>query len=624
MIRWGSHHLLLLLWMLIPLAYGLFALRRRRERRLHKLISPEVVPVLAPDHKPSRARTRNIYWLLAVACCLLALARPQWGFHWEEVKRRGLDVMVLLDTSKSMLTEDIKPNRLQQAKWGIRDLVHKLQGDRIGLVTFAGSSFLQCPLTIDYAAYMMTLDDVYAGIIPRGGTAIGKALSKAIESFEYDTSKADKVVVLVTDGEDHDGNPERLIDELKKKNIRVYAIGVGTLDGDLIPDADKHGHPGFLKDTEGKVVKSTLKENALQKIALATGGLYVRSAPGDFGLEQIYDHGIEQLQRDEQESKMVKIFEDRFVWFLLAGLLLLVIEAFVGYKVFPRKMMQLTVILLLLCGFTFTAQAEEQPDATKLMKQGTMLYQQAERQAAALQTNDPATFAQNTNLQHQAATIMQQFQKAADCFEKSALLAEKNPDLDPAEAWFNKGDAAFRMQQFDDAAEAYQRTLSSQNLALQSRAYYNLGNVVQARVSTNSTPAFEDLLASFGQSMNFYEKGLLLTPDDAELKVNYELMLRNQQSLLAARRVIRTVLQQTKELVKAGQHAEALECLNSFAQNPQAQQALQLDADSQKKHSELQSKISEILNITQRAEKVVDEIKNNRSLNPMITPTLNP
>jgi Ca-activated chloride channel family protein len=329
MIRWGASHWLLLLWALIPVAWIVFFALRRRERRLHRFFDPAVIPVLAPFRKRGRQRTRNIYWLLGLALCLTAFARPQWGFHWQEVKQRGLDIMVVLDTSKSMMAEDIKPNRLQQAKWGIRDLVQKLNGDRIGLVSFAGSSFLQCPLTVDYAAFLMTLDDIYAGIIPRGGTAIENALREAMDSFEYDTD-ADRAIILVTDGEDHEGDPTRLIEDLQKRNIRVYAVGVGSLEGDLIPMTDREGHMTFLKDQEGKVIKSALQEDALQKLALETDGVYVRSAPGDFGLERIYDRGIDKLQRDEQESRMVKEYEDRFMWFLGAAFILLAWECILG------------------------------------------------------------------------------------------------------------------------------------------------------------------------------------------------------------------------------------------------------------------------------------------------------
>jgi Ca-activated chloride channel family protein len=329
--NWGNPQWLYALWLMIPLIWLVLFLIRRREARLCQIADEKVLPVLIPGRLPKRYRTRQFVWLGAVALCLLALAQPQWGFRWEEVRRRGLDIMVVLDTSRSMLAEDIKPNRLQQAKWGIRDLMRQLKGDRLGLIPFAGSSFLQCPLTIDYAAFAMTLDDIYAGIIPRGGTAITQALKKAIESFE-NSGDADRAIVLITDGEDHEGNPLSLLDDLKKKNIKVYCIGVGTLDGDLIPGEAESGQTGFLKDRAGQVVKSALHEDVLQKLSIGTGGAYVRSAPGDLGLERVFKESITNLKRDERESRMAKMYEERFMWVLGLALGLLVLESFISDK----------------------------------------------------------------------------------------------------------------------------------------------------------------------------------------------------------------------------------------------------------------------------------------------------
>lgn len=321
--KWGYPELLPWLLLLLPLAWLVMALARRHQQRLQRLIATELIPVLAPELDRRRLRRRNVLWLMAFSFAALSLARPQWGFQWQEMKRRGLDIVVVLDTSRSMLTQDIKPDRLQQAKWGIRDLVRKLKGDRIGLVTFAGSSFLECPLTMDYAAFLMTLDDVYVGIIPKGGTAIAQALRTAADSFKEET-QADRAIVLITDGEDHEGNPLSLVGDLKKQNIRVYAVGVGTAEGELIPD---DSGSGFVKDREGNVVKSALHEDVLGQLAIQTDGAYVRSAAGDFGLDRIFDEGIAQLKRDEQDARMIKAYEDRFTWPLGLSILALAAEA---------------------------------------------------------------------------------------------------------------------------------------------------------------------------------------------------------------------------------------------------------------------------------------------------------
>ena len=325
--KWGNVQLLVWLPLAIPLAWALFALLRRRRAALAQLVDPALLGVLAPAWNPARAKSRLVLRILALALLVLALARPQWGFRWEEVRRQGLDLVVALDTSRSMMASDIKPTRLQQAKWGIRDLLRNLRGDRVGLVPFAGSSILQCPLTIDYAAFAMTLDDVYSGIIPKGGTAIEQALRTAVAAFPADRT-ADRVILLITDGEDHEGDPLALLPELKEKGIRVYTIGIGTLEGEMVPAGDGQG--GYFKDRQGQIVKTALKEDVLQRLALGTGGTYVRSAPGDTGLERVFNESIANLKRSEQENRTAKIYEERFVWPIVAALLLLAWEALLG------------------------------------------------------------------------------------------------------------------------------------------------------------------------------------------------------------------------------------------------------------------------------------------------------
>jgi Ca-activated chloride channel family protein len=319
--KWNNPDFLIWLLALLPLLLITGLMIVRREKLLTRMAEKSLWASMLPGHSIKRRRIRNLLRVLALALAMIALARPQWGFKWEEVRQRGLSIIVALDTSKSMLAQDIKPNRLQQAKWGVRDLVKELKGDRIGLVAFAGDAFLQCPTTIDYAAFLMMLDDVYAGIIPIGGTDIFQALEEAIDSFDQETV-ADKVIILISDGEGHTGDPLKLLPRLKEEKIRVFAIGVGTLEGTIIDTSD-----GLVKDSKGNVIKSSLNESMLEHIAFETGGFYVRSAPGDFGLERVYQQGIAELQREERESRMAKIWQERFPWFVGAALLVLVIEA---------------------------------------------------------------------------------------------------------------------------------------------------------------------------------------------------------------------------------------------------------------------------------------------------------
>lgn len=322
--HWGNPIYLHLLWVWALAALLLWRLARWRQNRLHQLADASALARLAPDWRPERMQRRLLVWLAALLLIVLALARPQWGSRWEEVKRRGLDLLVALDTSRSMLAQDLKPTRLQQAKWGVRDLVHQLRGDRIGLVNFAGTSYLQCPLTIDYAAFLMTLDDALVGSVPRGGTAIAQALETALEAFRKQ-SEGERVLLLISDGEDHEGHPLALLDELRKEHIRIYAVGMGTTEGELLPAPA--GQAGFQKDEQGRVIKSSLQEDTLSKLALETGGAYVRAVPGDTGLERLFNEHIKPLARQEGEARLLKVYEDRAGWFLAGALLLLVVEA---------------------------------------------------------------------------------------------------------------------------------------------------------------------------------------------------------------------------------------------------------------------------------------------------------
>ncbi|MEI8207546.1 MAG: VWA domain-containing protein, partial [Kiritimatiellales bacterium] len=247
--RFGAPEFIKWLLLIIPVVVLFIWMHRQRAVRLARLISSSVWETVIPGHSRKSGRRRIVLRLLALLCIGLALTRPQWGSHWEEVKQRGLDIIVVLDTSKSMLAEDIKPNRLKQAQWAVRDFVKQLKGDRIGLVAFAGSSFLQCPVTVDYAAFTMMLDDIYAGIIPRGGTAIEQALKTAADSFDT-KSEADRVIILITDGEDHEGDPMRMAEQLRKDKIKLFSIGVGTLEGELVPSTE-----GYVKNPQGQVVK---------------------------------------------------------------------------------------------------------------------------------------------------------------------------------------------------------------------------------------------------------------------------------------------------------------------------------------------------------------------------------
>jgi len=330
--HWADPQKLHWLWALVPVAALLVLAQYRYRTMLYRLVQAPVQHVVLRGTSQQRHRNALLLWMAAFLLLLLSLAGPQWGFHWQQVERRGLNILIALDVSKSMLATDFKPTRLQQAKWGIADLVRELHGDRIGLLVFAGTSHLICPLTFDYDAFMMLLDDVSVETIPRGGTAIENAIRHALRVLQKQSPDADRVLVLLTDGEDHEGNPLSTTSDLRKSGIKVFAVGVGTPEGDLIPLTDSNGNSYYLKDRNGNVVKSRLREDHLQRLAEATGGIYVRAAPGDIGLTRLYRQYISHLRSARLKSRRIKVYHHRYPLFIAAATVILVLEAALRLK----------------------------------------------------------------------------------------------------------------------------------------------------------------------------------------------------------------------------------------------------------------------------------------------------
>ncbi len=455
--KFGAPEFIKWLLLIIPLVVLFIWMHRQRAARLAKLIASSAWETVIPGHTRKSGLRRMVLRMLALLCIGLALTRPQWGSKWEEVKQRGLDIIVVLDTSKSMLTEDIKPNRLKQAQWAVRDFVKQLKGDRIGLVAFAGSSFLQCPVTIDYAAFIMMLDDLYAGIIPRGGTAIEQALKKAADSFDA-KSEADRVILLITDGEDLEGDPMRMAEQLRKDNIKLFSIGVGTLDGDLIPTSE-----GYVKNPQGQVVKSSLNEGLLEKLARETGGFYVRSAPGDFGLDRIYKLGISSLQRGEQETRLAKVYEERFGWFAAAALFFLLAEGLFR----PAAIL---VFLMLL-----SAPPANAVEWAKAYKKGDY----------------------------------------TNAFQSLEKTVEKFPDIGN----YNRGNVLYRQKDFQSSEKAFATAAAlTQDNKLKQKALYNRGTALMAGTPSQTNAVYDIAM----QAADLFEQALGIDPKDDAAKQNFE------------------------------------------------------------------------------------------------------
>ena len=313
------------LLLLVPLA-GLFLwwARRRREADLARLGNPALVQRLSSTVNWRGRRWRDALWLAVLALMLIGLARPQWGTETQVVEQEGIQVMVALDVSNSMLAQDIKPDRLSRAKMEIADLMSRLGGDEIGLVLFSGASFVQFPLTSDYATAMTFLDNARPEVISRPGTAIGDAIRTAMTGFDANRA-SQKVIVLITDGEDHGGDALSMAERAAEQGILIYAIGFGSPEGEPIPEYDARGEAvGFRKDQHGEVVLSRLDEATLRQIAGVGGGKVFRATAGGSELTALVDE-LGALQKAALSSQ-TKIFGiERFQIFLLAALVMMVI-----------------------------------------------------------------------------------------------------------------------------------------------------------------------------------------------------------------------------------------------------------------------------------------------------------
>ncbi|MCK5256895.1 MAG: VWA domain-containing protein [Deltaproteobacteria bacterium] len=328
--KFGSLNYLFFLWVIpVMVVFYVYAFRKR-DKMLALFCGKELVGELVPDFKKGRRLIKALLILMGIILGIFALTRPQWGFHWEEIKRVGVDVMVAIDVSESMLAEDVKPNRLERAKREVIDLIEMLEGDRIGLIAFAGTSFVQCPLTLDYGACKMFLDYIDTDLIPVPGTAVAEVIRTSLKSFNKRERKS-KALIIITDGEDHEGEPIDAAKEAKKEGIKIFTIGVGREGGAPIPLKDGSG--GFKKDRKGDMVITHLDEITLQKIALETGGSYVRSVTGDMDLDKIYQEGIKQhVEQKQLKSTRKRRWEERFQWFIFFALLFVSVEFFVSER----------------------------------------------------------------------------------------------------------------------------------------------------------------------------------------------------------------------------------------------------------------------------------------------------
>jgi len=304
---------------------------KRKKRLLERFGDIFLIMKNAPYISFARQGGKAAMILGALVFLTITLSRLQCGTHMEMMKREGIDIIVAIDVSNSMLAEDIKPNRISKARQEVRGVLDRLEGDRIGLIAFAGEAFIQCPLTLDYSAAEIFLDVIDVGLIGQQGTAIGDAIRKAKEGFET-MERKHKALILLTDGEDHNTDPVSAAEDARKEGIKIYTVGIGSVLGEPIPVVNRKGERvGFKKDEQGEVIVTKLDEVTLQKIAQLTGGKYYRASAGEMELDRVYEE-ISKMEKKELEGRLLMQYEDRFQFPLLLAILFIVLEFFVSER----------------------------------------------------------------------------------------------------------------------------------------------------------------------------------------------------------------------------------------------------------------------------------------------------
>jgi Ca-activated chloride channel family protein len=488
----------------------------RQRKALEAFISPHLGSELTRSISVSRRRLKRGLFIAAVALAFAALAEPQAGFHWEQVKRRGNDIIFAVDTSRSMLTPDVKPNRLVRAKLAIDDFVGRLGGDAVGLVAFAGSAFLQCPLTLDYGAFHESLAALDTHIIARGGTDISSAI-RAAQSALRNRAGSDKVLILVTDGEDLEGDAlDTAKAAFKQDGLKIYTVGVGSANGDLIPlPADQGG--GFLKDNQGRFVRSRLDEPALKALAQATGGSYAPLGAQNQGLEVIYAQALAPLAKHDLESRTEKVYIERYQWPLALCLACLLSSLLVGTR---RRAPSRGMTVSAAGASSGPRAAAAGGAATVACAAFALLLFAAGRPAQA----SPASAA--------SAYRRGDFSQAQHDYSEAAARDPSQPVLK-----FDAGTAAYKAGDFPVAAREFQSSLdasksgSAERLAQQQDAYYNLGNTLYREGQKTEKSDAGKTIETWTGALKAYEAALQLRADDADSKFNRELVNRKLEQL---------------------------------------------------------------------------------------------
>jgi tetratricopeptide (TPR) repeat protein len=534
------------------------------KKTLYRFVSASLAEQLVPHMSAGKRAWKQSFVLGALACLILAIADPQIGTRIEEIKREGIDLFVALDVSLSMKSEDIKPNRLEKAKRDISSLLQKLSGDRVGLIVFAGDAFVQFPLTADYSAADLFLSAVDVDAVPVPGTMIAGAIEVALKSFSTDLP-TQKAIVIVSDGENTEGDVLSATEDAKKAKVKVFTIGMGTPEGAPIPVRPGEGQRGdYKRDGSGSIVLTKLDDSMLQQIAAATGGSYRRASSGGNEIDDIF-RDLAALQKTEFGVKQITGFESRYQYPLAVAILLLMIELTLSERrgkimLMLRRFIPAAPVAVLLLSIplgTFSAQT-----LRSHVSEGNRVYEKG-------RYND------------------------AEVSYKKAL--EKDPKS--REAQYNLGNSLYKQQRFDESMREYNNSaLASKGETEKAASYYNLGN---SFFRSNKFP----------ESIEAYKRALRLNPNDEDTRYNLQLArerLKQQQQNKDQKKDQKDQKDQQKQDQQNKQDQQQQPQQQQRPQNQQAKQD-QVRQEKQKKNQMPKDEADRILEALRNNEKQVQK-----------------
>ena len=470
----------------IPLLALLFARAEQRAvLRLREFVSARLLPQLSTTVNRARRLVRFGFLMLGLAFAIIALARPQWGYIYEDVKRKGLDLLFAVDTSRSMLSNDVQPNRLERVKLAAQDLVNQLQGDRVGVIAFAGRAFLQAPLTIDYEAALESINDLDTKTIPEGGTNISEAINLAIKTFGK-SAAGNRALIIFTDGEELSGDAVKIAKSAADAGLKIFTIGVGTPQGSLIPITTDDGETAFVKDSSGQVVKSKLDEKRLGEIAKTAGGFYLQLGDAPRTMSQLYGQGLATMKAAEIDARLSRRPIERYEWPLGAAIVALATSILIGERKRIRvraRVPRLAKVAVPAAAIVFLLVAPVFASAP-----GLNLYRDG---------------------------------KYKDAYQSFQEDLQTHPDSSEKEKIeFDAGAAAFKMGDYNRALQSFSNSLLSPEKRLQENSHFNLGRTLEDRADLDKTN--DTTLKDLTDAASHYEAALALNPKNEAARANLE------------------------------------------------------------------------------------------------------